>query len=166
MRHKSFDDAIGVFSNCPPPAAIDAPRYVQNGIDVSRRSEDTGCEGILAAHACSEIRLWPAREVEAESASGIFLPLLHAMRTRKDWKRPNLQQDGAEVAPRTTTVEHMCHRRWSQPPPLAPITYSDCVVSFSKKHEALGLACGLRMRIADVRCSLGWSWKRRRTQSL
>ncbi len=47
MRHKSFDGAIEIFSTCPPSAAVDRTTYMHNVIDVARRSEDAGCEGIL-----------------------------------------------------------------------------------------------------------------------
>ncbi len=82
---------------------------------------------------------------ETGSGGGTFLPLLHDMRTRKDWKITNLQQHEADVAPVATTVEHRYHHRWRQPPPPVPITCSDSVISFSTKHDALGLAFGLRM---------------------
>jgi len=54
MRHKSFDGAIEVFSTCPPSAVVDRTTYMHNVIDVARRSEDAGCEGVLV-HADNDL---------------------------------------------------------------------------------------------------------------
>ena len=89
---------------------------------------------------------------------------LHDMRTTKHLNILNLLQDAAyrsEVAPDTTTVEHKYHRRRTQSLPVAPITYSDCVIIFYEARCAR-LARGLHQ---TTNCSV-WSWKRRRTQSL
>jgi alkanesulfonate monooxygenase len=58
-----YTHRLKIFSTCPQSSAIDREAYVQNVIDVSRWSEEAGCEGILVYTDNSLVDPWLVSQI-------------------------------------------------------------------------------------------------------